>query len=85
VLRLHYAETLRHWRDRFLAKRQDVLNMFDGRFVRMWEFYLAAFEPSFRYYGIEVFQIQLIKKGSRRADHSRLYVRWQRQRDDARG
>jgi cyclopropane-fatty-acyl-phospholipid synthase len=62
VLRLHYAETLRHWRERFLAKRQDVLNMFDGRFVRMWEFYLAAFEPSFRYYGIEVFQIQLIKK-----------------------
>lgn len=61
VLRLHYAETLRHWRERFLAKKQDVLKMFDERFVRMWEFYLAAFEPSFRYYGLVVFQIQLVK------------------------
>lgn len=61
VLRLHYAETLRHWRERFLAKRQEVLKLFDERFVRMWEFYLACFEPSFRYYGLVVFQIQLIK------------------------
>jgi cyclopropane-fatty-acyl-phospholipid synthase len=61
VLRLHYAETLRHWRERFLAKKQEVLKLFDERFVRMWEFYLAAFEPSFRYYGLVVFQIQLVK------------------------
>jgi cyclopropane-fatty-acyl-phospholipid synthase len=62
VLRLHYAETLRHWRDRFLAHRSEALNIFDERFVRMWEFYLAGFEFCFRYYGLNVFQIQLVKR-----------------------
>jgi cyclopropane-fatty-acyl-phospholipid synthase len=62
VLRLHYAETLRHWRERFLARRDDVLKILDERFMRMWEFYLAGFEPSFRYCGLTVFQIQLAKK-----------------------
>jgi cyclopropane-fatty-acyl-phospholipid synthase len=61
ILRLHYAETLRHWRSRFLARRSEALKMFGERFVRMWEFYLAGFEPCFRYYGLAVFQIQLVK------------------------
>jgi cyclopropane-fatty-acyl-phospholipid synthase len=61
ILRLHYAETLRQWRGRFLARRDEVLKIFDERFARMWEFYLAGFEPCFRYYGLNVFQIQLIK------------------------
>jgi cyclopropane-fatty-acyl-phospholipid synthase len=64
VLRLHYAETLRCWRERFLSRRNEVLKLFDERFVRMWEFYLSAFEPTFRYDGLNVFQIQLIKKNS---------------------
>jgi cyclopropane-fatty-acyl-phospholipid synthase len=64
VLRVHYAETLRHWRERFLARRDEALKIFDERFARMWEFYLAAFEPSFRYNDLEVFQIQLIKRNS---------------------
>jgi cyclopropane-fatty-acyl-phospholipid synthase len=64
VLRIHYAETLKRWRERFLAHRNEVLKLFDERFIRMWEFYLAGFEPSFRYDGLNVFQIQLIKKNS---------------------
>ncbi|MGZ5841557.1 MAG: class I SAM-dependent methyltransferase [Xanthobacteraceae bacterium] len=62
VLRLHYAETLRHWRERFFARRDEARKIFGERFVRMWEFYLAGFEPCFRYYGLAVFQIQLIKR-----------------------
>ncbi len=62
VLRLHYAKTLRHWRERFLAQREEVLKIFDERFIRMWEFYLAGFEASFRHFGLTVFQIQLAKK-----------------------
>jgi cyclopropane-fatty-acyl-phospholipid synthase len=61
VLRLHYAQTLKAWRERFLARRDDVLKVLDERFVRMWEFYLAGFEASFRHAGLAVFQIQLAK------------------------
>ena len=63
VLRLHYAETLKHWRQRFMAHRDRVKAMagFDDRFCRMWEFYLAAAEMSFRRMGQMVFQIQLAK------------------------
>jgi cyclopropane-fatty-acyl-phospholipid synthase len=62
VLRLHYADTLRHWRQRFLARRDDVLKIYDERFVRMWEFYLAGFEASFRHGWLCVFQLQLAKR-----------------------
>jgi cyclopropane-fatty-acyl-phospholipid synthase len=48
VLRLHYAETLKAWRERFLARRAEAAAMYDERFCRMWEFYLAACEASFR-------------------------------------
>ena len=62
VLRLHYAETLRLWRERFLANRERAKGIYDERFCRMWEFYLAACEMSFRYLGQVVFQIQLAKR-----------------------
>ena len=62
ILRLHYAETLKHWRDRFLAHRDDLEKIYDQRFVRMWEFYLAASEMTFREQGMMVFQIQLTKR-----------------------
>ena len=62
VLRLHYAETLRHWRRRFLARRDEALAMYDERFCRMWEFYLASSEVAFRELGHIVFQLQLTKK-----------------------
>jgi len=62
ILRLHYAETLKAWRERFLAHREDVERIYDRRFVRMWEFYLAASEMSFRKQNLMVMQIQLTKK-----------------------
>ena len=62
ILRLHYAETLKHWRERFLAHREDLLKTYDERFVRMWEFYLAASEMTFREQGMMVFQLQLTKR-----------------------
>ncbi len=62
ILRLHYAETLKAWRERFLARREEAAKLYDERFVRMWEFYLAASEMSFRKQNCMVFQIQLTKK-----------------------
>jgi len=62
ILRLHYAETLKNWRERFLAHREEVERLYDSRFVRMWEFYLASSEMSFRYSGLMVFQLQLTKR-----------------------
>lgn len=61
ILRLHYARTLREWRRRFVAKRAEVLAMFDERFFRMWEFYLAASEAGFRIDRMFVFQLQLAR------------------------
>jgi cyclopropane-fatty-acyl-phospholipid synthase len=62
ILRLHYAETLKAWRERFLVHREEVERIYDQRFVRMWEFYLAASEMSFREQDRMVFQIQLTKR-----------------------
>ena len=62
ILRLHYAETLKAWRERFLARREEAAKLYDERFVRMWEFYLAASEMSFRKQNVMVFQIQLARK-----------------------
>jgi len=62
VLRLHYAETLRHWRERFLAARETIAGVYDQRFCRMWEVYLAASEMGFRHAGLFVFQIQLTRR-----------------------
>jgi cyclopropane-fatty-acyl-phospholipid synthase len=62
VLRLHYAETLRQWRARFLANRDRVRALYDERFCRMWEFYLAASEVAFRRDGHINFQMQLAKR-----------------------
>ena len=59
VLRLHYAETLREWRRRFAANRDAIASLYDERFCRMFEFYLAGSELVFRYDGHVVFQIQL--------------------------
>lgn len=59
ILRLHYAETLKNWRERFMANRAKAVEIYDERFARMWEFYLAASEASFRWSDLMVFQIQL--------------------------
>jgi cyclopropane-fatty-acyl-phospholipid synthase len=62
LLRLHYAETLKAWRERVLAHREEVERMYDARFLRMWEFYLAASEMSFRHQNMMVMQIQMAKR-----------------------
>jgi cyclopropane-fatty-acyl-phospholipid synthase len=62
ILRLHYAETLKSWRERFLAHKEDVERLYDPRFVRMWEFYLACAEMNFRDHAAMVFQLQLTKR-----------------------
>ncbi|MGH6762781.1 MAG: class I SAM-dependent methyltransferase [Phyllobacterium sp.] len=59
ILRLHYAETLKAWRERFEANRDKAKEIYDERFCRMWEFYLAASESAFRWQNMIVFQIQM--------------------------
>jgi cyclopropane-fatty-acyl-phospholipid synthase len=61
ILRLHYADTLRHWRERFMARRDEAKALYDERFCRMWEIYLIGSELFFRRQGGMVFQIQLAK------------------------
>jgi len=62
ILRLHYAETLKAWRERFMARREEAVRLYDERFARMWEFYLAAAEMSFRKQNMMNFQLQLTKR-----------------------
>jgi len=62
VLRLHYAETLKEWRARFRKNRDKAAALYNERFCRMWEYYLAGAEMSFRYDHGVVFQIQLAKR-----------------------
>ena len=61
VLRMHYSHTLRNWKERFLSKKATVLDMFDEKFFRMWEFYLASCEMAFKWGDQVVFQLQLTK------------------------
>jgi cyclopropane-fatty-acyl-phospholipid synthase len=61
ILRLHYAETLKAWRSRFLSRWEEAAEIYDERFCRMWEFYLAGSEAAFRAGGMMVFQLQLAK------------------------
>lgn len=62
ILGLHYAETLRHWRERFIANRRRIAALYDERFCRMWEFYLVLCEMGFRFRSMMVFQMQLAKR-----------------------
>ena len=59
VLRLHYYYTIRHWRERFAANRDRARDLYDERFCRMWEFYLAAVELGFLHGSNMVFQLLL--------------------------
>ncbi|SEE93324.1 cyclopropane-fatty-acyl-phospholipid synthase [Rhizobiales bacterium GAS191] len=61
TLRLHYAYTLKAWRDRFLVRRDEMAKLYDERFCRMWEFFLAASEAAFRFDRTLVFQVQMAK------------------------
>ena len=59
VLRLHYAYTLKQWRERFVANWDKAAALYDERFCRMWEYYLATSEISFRHLDNMNFQIQV--------------------------
>ena len=62
IMRLHYAETLKAWRAAFEARKDYVISLYDEPFYRMWQFYLAGSEYSFRSQANMVFQIQLVHK-----------------------
>ncbi len=62
ILRLHYAETLRAWRARFMRNRDKVKALYDERFCRMWEFYLVGAELAFRNQHQMVFQLQMARR-----------------------
>jgi cyclopropane-fatty-acyl-phospholipid synthase len=62
ILRVHYADTVKAWRERFLARREEAERLYDERFCRMWELYLASSEMAFREEGMMVFQIQMTKR-----------------------
>ena len=61
VLRMHYAHTLRNWKERCLKNKNKIIEMFDEKFFRMWEFYLASCEMAFKWGDQVVFQFQLTK------------------------
>ena len=81
VWRLHYAETLRHWHDRFMANIDRARALYDDRFCRMWRFYLVGSEQTFRHAGQAVFQLQL----ARRSDAVPLTRDYLYRTDDAAG
>ena len=61
VLRMHYSHTLRHWKERCISNKSKILEMFDEKFFRMWEFYLTSCELAFKLDDQVVFQFQLTK------------------------
>ncbi|MBB3608513.1 cyclopropane-fatty-acyl-phospholipid synthase family protein [Rhizobium sp. BK602] len=61
VLPMHYAYTLRHWRNRFVARKAEAVALYDENFFRMWEFYLAGSEMGFRWDELFIMQIQIAK------------------------
>lgn len=80
VLRLHYAETLRAWRRKFVANWDQVMELYDERFCRMWLFYLALCEIGFRHRTTMVFQIQLTKRIDTLPITRDYMVDWERER-----
>jgi cyclopropane-fatty-acyl-phospholipid synthase len=61
VLKLHYSHTLRHWKENCIKNKEQIVKMFDERFFRMWEFYLAGCEIAFKWGDQVVYQFQLTK------------------------
>jgi len=79
ILPMHYAHTLRHWRQRFVARKDDAVALYDERFFRMWEFYLAGSEMAFTHENFHIFQLQLAKRGDVVPDN-RNYIQLAEQR-----
>ena len=61
VLKLHYSHTLRHWKENCIENKDKIVEMFDEKFFRMWEFYLTGCEVAFKWGDQVVYQFQLTK------------------------
>ena len=62
AMRYHYAHTLEEWYNRTNAAREEIVALYDERFFRMWQFYLAGAEAAFRYGGLVNWQLQYLKR-----------------------
>jgi cyclopropane-fatty-acyl-phospholipid synthase len=80
LLRLHYAETLKAWHERFMANRDKVAALYDERFCRMWEMYLVGCEMGFRHQDLTVFQIQMTKRQDALPLTRDYMFEWERER-----
>ena len=85
ILRLHYAETLRKWRERFMGQRDEAVRIYDERFCRMWELYLVMCELGFRYQELVVFQIQLTRSLEALPLTRDYMIDWERQQAERDG
>ncbi len=83
ILRFHYAETLREWRRRFAARRNEARKLYDERFCRMWELYLTGSELAFRRQGQMVFQMQLARRQDTAPLTRDYIVDWERTQTSA--
>ena len=70
----HYDKTLESWLARFMNRRQEVKDLFDERFVKCWEFYLASCAAAFKYRDLVVFQLQLVKNFDAIPSNRRDYI-----------
>ena len=61
VLKLHYSYTLKHWKENCIKNKEQIIKIFDEKFFRMWEFYLASCESAFKWGDQVVYQLQLTK------------------------
>ena len=62
AVRYHYAHTLEEWYRRTNAARDEIVVLYDERFFRMWQFYLAGAEAAFRHGGLVNWQVQYLRK-----------------------
>jgi cyclopropane-fatty-acyl-phospholipid synthase len=61
AMRFHYSHTLEEWYNRTVMHRDEIVDMYDEQFYRMWQFYLAGAEQSFRYGKMVNWQIVYVK------------------------
>lgn len=70
-LRLHYAQTLTHWMERFETNQEKVTEMYDAHFTRAWRMYLAGSIAAFRAGSLQLFQVVFTHAGNNRLPQSR--------------
>jgi cyclopropane-fatty-acyl-phospholipid synthase len=73
-LRLHYAQTLQHWLERFERAAGEISNMFDLRFIRMWRMYLSASIATFQTGGLQLFQVVFARESNNEIPRTREHL-----------